>query len=199
MEHTIELALCGTVSVPPQPFELQPDAGLYKLCLCVRRRSGNCDRLPVLVHPEQCPVGRMARGYGLSITGRLGSQWHYDGGRHLMVMAVAQHIQPVHAPPGEGRNRVALHGKLNKPPTLRRTPLGREIADFLLVVDRANADQSFIPCIAWGQQARAICRRAGEGEVQVLGRFQSREYRKQTPQGVCVRRAMEVSVCGFEV
>ena len=76
---------------------------------------------------------------------------------------------------------------------LRRTPLGRSICDVILAVNRHYGRADYLPCIAWGGQAR----RAGwwnvGDRVCVRGRLQSRRYRKVVGSDVVEKVAYEVS------
>lgn len=96
--------------------------------------------------------------------------------------------------PGEGENRLTLAGVLCKAPVRRRTPLGREICDLLLAVNRPYGRADYLPCIAWGSLA-AHCGQMSVGDRLALeGRLQSRRYHKVTPQGEEERTAFEISV-----
>ena len=97
-------------------------------------------------------------------------------------------------------NEVVLVGYICKKPIYRQTPFGREIADLLLAVNRAYNKSDYIPCIAWGRNAR-FCQNLEVGtEVKVVGRVQSRNYEKKHEDGsVETRVAYEVSVGSLEV
>ena len=58
-------------------------------------------------------------------------------------------------------NRIRLSGVLCKPPTLRCTPLGREICDIILAVNRRYGRADYLPLIAWGTVARQTCHSGG--------------------------------------
>ena len=96
---------------------------------------------------------------------------------------------------GRSPNTVFLSGALCKPPSFRTTPFGREIADLMLAVNRSYGKSDYIPCIAWGRTARFASGLSVGDHVQLQGRFQSRVYQKQLPDGtVQERTAYEVSV-----
>ena len=94
----------------------------------------------------------------------------------------------------EDRNRVLLCGTLCKPPKFRRTPLGREICDLMLAVNRAYARSDYLPCICWGRQARQAEQWQVGDRVRLEGRLQSRSYVKLTEEGPVEKTAYEVSV-----
>ena len=116
---------------------------------------------------------------------------HSGQGSKLVITVRVQTLFP--APAQEDCNQVRLVGNLCRKPVYRRTPLGREIADLLLAVNRGCGKADYLPCIAWGGQAR----RAGSWNVGdrvcVRGRLQSRRYRKVIGSDVVEKVAYEVS------
>lgn len=97
-------------------------------------------------------------------------------------------------------NQVLLEGVLCKKPVYRKTPLGREIADVLLAVDRPYGKADYIPCIAWGWNSKVASRLEVGTAVNIQGRIQSREYEKWLSEGEMeVRVAYEVSVSTLTV
>ena len=102
-------------------------------------------------------------------------------------------------PDGTKTNSIWLDGYICKEPIYRKTPLGREIADLLLAVNRPYGKSDYIPCICWGRNARyASGFEVGE-HVQLLGRIQSREYVKRISDTETEKRvAYEVSVSKLE-
>ena len=97
-------------------------------------------------------------------------------------------------------NEVVLNGYVCKKPIYRKTPFGREISDILLAVNRAYNKSDYIPCIAWGRNAR-FCENMEVGtEVKIVGRVQSRTYEKKFEDGRTEQRvAYEVSIGSLEV
>ena len=96
-------------------------------------------------------------------------------------------------------NYIFLDGYICKAPVYRKTPLGREIADLLLAVNRPYGKSDYIPCICWGRNARfADTFQVGE-HIQIWGRIQSREYQKKLDEEVFETRvAYEISVSKLE-
>ena len=95
---------------------------------------------------------------------------------------------------GEDENVVELRGALCKPPNLRVTPLGREICDLMLAVRRRYGRSDYLPCIAWGNCARAAARWDVGAAVWLTGRIQSRAYLKTENGETVEKTAYEVSV-----
>ena len=111
----------------------------------------------------------------------------------LLITAFAQRLLP--CSDEENPNQVQLTGALCKPPSYRTTPFGREIADLMLAVNRSYGKSDYIPCITWGRTARFASHLKVGDKVTLLGRFQSRAYQKQLPDGTVIgKTAYEVSV-----
>jgi len=91
-------------------------------------------------------------------------------------------------------NSVELAGTICKPPTLRQTPLGREICDILLAVNRRYGRSDYLPCITWGQNARLASQLQVGDRLVLLGRLQSREYIKNVDGEALRRTSFEVSI-----
>ena len=116
-------------------------------------------------------------------------------GSKLVITLHAKSLRP-----GEGpnENRLVLAGVLCKPPVLRRTPLGREICDLMLAVNRRYGRADYLPCISWGALARCCGElEVGDG-VRLEGRLQSRAYTKLENGQSRQRTAFEVSVMRLE-
>ena len=153
--------------------------------LSVLRLSGSEDRVNVIAaRPllEQCPV---AAGTPLEVEGEV----------RLVITLYARSLRKGG---GEPANDLVLAGTLCKPPVFRRTPLGREICDLMLAVNRRYGRADYLPCIAWGGLAqRCAGLEVGDG-VRLAGRLQSRSYTK-VEDGVSQQRvAYEVSVMKLE-
>lgn len=91
-------------------------------------------------------------------------------------------------------NEIFLKGFLCKQPVYRKTPLGREIADVLLAVNREYGRTDYIPCIVWGRNARFVSKFEVGNQIQITGRIQSRVYEKTVGNERVKKCAYEVSV-----
>ncbi len=97
-------------------------------------------------------------------------------------------------------NQIYLDGYICKEPVYRKTPLGREIADLLLAVNRPYGKSDYIPCICWGRNARFASNFEVGARCAVWGRIQSREYMKKLSDEQLEKRvAYEVSVSKLEL
>lgn len=164
--------------------------------LSVLRLSGAEDRVNVVAaRPllDACPA---APGGTLEITGEVRSFNNRGGqGSRLVITLYARSLEQAR---GEHINKLELAGVLCKPPILRRTPLGRDICDLMLAVNRRYGRSDYLPCIVWGALAqRCGALSVGEG-VKLEGRFQSRTYQKVTDGVSRERTAFEISVMKLE-
>jgi single-stranded DNA-binding protein len=97
-------------------------------------------------------------------------------------------------------NQIYLNGYICKKPIYRTTPFGREITDILLAVNRPYNKSDYIPCIAWGRNARFSENRAVGDNIKVWGRIQSRTYQKKLESGdILTKVAYEVSISKMEI
>ncbi len=166
----------------------------YTTTLRVPRLSGAEDFLPITISERLLLDTDITAGSLLCLEGQLRSYNKIvEGSGRLLITAFAQRLLPEDN--DENPNRVLLTGALCKPPSYRTTPFGREIADLMLAVNRSYGKSDYIPCITWGRTARyAVGLKTGD-KVQLVGRFQSRNYQKQLPDGTVVTKvAYEVSV-----
>lgn len=164
--------------------------------LCVRRLSGCSDVVNVVAARPllaECP---MEEGLEVEIEGEVRSFNNKSGrGSRLVITLFARGIAPI---AGEHGNTLSLSGVLCKPPILRKTPLGREICDLMVAVNRRYGRADYLPCIAWGALAhRCGALEVGSG-VRLEGRLQSRTYTKVIDGESQERVAYEISVMRME-
>lgn len=167
----------------------------YYATLSVPRLSGAEDLLPITISERLMDDGTIpAVGSRLALDGQLRSYNKVvEGSGRLLITGFAQHL--VDPDSDENPNQVQLTGALCKTPSYRTTPFGREIADLMLAVNRAYGKSDYIPCITWGRTARFASHLNIGDKVTLLGRFQSRPYQKQLPDGTIIAKtAYEVSV-----
>lgn len=167
----------------------------------VRRLSNSVDTIPVMISERLIDVEQDYRGEFLMVSGQFRSYNRHDEQKNRLVLSVfAREVSFIEEElDGAKTNNILLDGYICKLPIYRKTPLGREIADLLLAVNRPYGKSDYIPCICWGRNARfASAFEVGE-HVQVLGRIQSREYVKKLSETETEKRtAYEVSVSKLE-
>jgi len=192
-EHKGEnrISLLGQVAGEGQLTHHNHGVDYYTIPLRVPRLSGAEDVLN-LVTAEADPV-LWQPGAWLYVEGEVRSYNNRTGtGPRLVITVLVRSARPCQ--PSEGINELVLTGVLCKPPVRRRTPMGREICDLLLAVNRPYGRADYLPCIAWGSLA-ALCGSMDVGTtLRLEGRLQSRSYRKVTPTGEEQRVAYEISI-----
>ena len=186
------VVLCGTAAGEPYLSNVNHGESFYKFPLDVPRLSGQCDRLTVVASGALLSQTPVAVGDTVRLTGQLRSFNNKSGqGRRLVISVFARQMETGE---GEPENRIQLSGVICKPPVLRRTPLGREICDVILAVNRRYGRADYLPCIAWGAVAQQTADMGVGRRLTVEGRVQSRTYTKMTPTGAEDRVAYEVSI-----
>ena len=189
-------ALRGTVDALPV-FSHENHGVEYQVFpLAVPRLSGTVDRLNVVAARPLLERRPLTPGDRVEVQGEVRSFNNRTGpGSRLVITLFARSVAPTREEPA---NQLTLAGVLCKPPILRRTPLGREICDLMLAVNRKYGRADYLPCIAWG----ALARRCGGLEVgdglRLEGRLQSRIYQKVVEGVVQDRTAFEISVMRLE-
>ena len=167
----------------------------------VQRLSDSTDIIPLMVSERLMNIEQDFRGVKVMVTGQFRSYNRHEERKNRVVLSVfAREIEILEEPASEVRpNYIFLDGFVCKPPIYRKTPLGREIADVLLAVNRPYGKSDYIPCICWGRNARfADGFQVGE-HIQIWGRIQSREYQKKLSETEFEKRvAYEVSVSKLE-
>lgn len=175
--------------------------GFYMVDVLVKRLSNSDDRIPLMISERLIDVSQNYIGEYIMATGQFRSYNQHEEKKNRLVLSVfVREVSFVEEEmDGAKTNTILLDGYICKRPIYRKTPLGREIADLLLAVNRPYGKSDYIPCICWGRNARfASGFEVGE-HVQVLGRIQSREYVKKLSETETEKRiAYEVSVSKLE-
>ena len=180
----------------------------YIFNLSVPRLSGNADIIPITISERLLELEDLALDKKIIVEGQFRSYNSYENEKNRLVLTVfAKEVKFIENQDEEievskdfTSNEVILNGYICKKPIYRQTPFGREISDILLAVNRAYNKSDYIPCIAWGRNAR-FCENIAVGtEVKIVGRVQSRSYEKKYDDGrVETKVAYEVSVASLEV
>ena len=188
------LSLSGTiVSQPVFSHEIYGE-GFYEMFLEVARLSDQKDVLPITVSERLIAEYELTVGSKISISGQFRSYNKLDDGKsRLMLTVFVREIEEYSA--GKNPNVISLTGYICKPTVYRTTPFAREICDALLAINRAYNKSDYIPCIAWGRNARFLkTLKVGE-KISVSGRIQSRTYQKRMSDDTLVEKtAYEISI-----
>lgn len=175
--------------------------GFYTAMLASERLSGAKDIIPIMVSDRLIDAKEDWAGRFVRVSGQFRSYNKHESEKNRLVLSVFvrefEEIEFEHEEPGSGHdeNHISIDGYICKPPIYRKTPLGREIADILLAVNRPYGKSDYIPCIAWGRNAIFASRIEVGTRLQIEGRIQSREYQKRINDDEYeTRTAYEVSV-----
>ena len=182
----------------------------YIFDLEIPRLSGNSDIIPVTISERIITDEMLTQGKKLLVKGQFRSYNSYENEKNKLILTVfAKDIIEVNEEENTQNemvkkdvitNEVVLIGYICKKPIYRQTPFGREISDILLAVNRAYNKSDYIPCIAWGRNARFAGGLEVGSHLQVSGRVQSREYTKKIGEEEVERRvAYEVSVSKIDL
>ena len=173
----------------------------FMVNIAVCRLSSSYDIIPVMVSERLVDVKSDYRGCIMQACGQFRSYNSHDEAKNRLVLSVfAREITFLEENEEEQNpNHIFLDGYVCKKPVYRKTPLGREIADVLLAVNRPYGKSDYIPCICWGRNARFVEQFEVGTHIQLWGRIQSREYQKKIGEDEYEKRvAYEVSVSKLE-
>ncbi len=176
--------------------------GFYYFMLDVPRLSDSNDRIPVTISERLASKDKLEIGTVIEVEGQFRSYNSYNNdGNRLLLTVFARDITFLEDEKKiKNPNQIYLNGYICKKPIYRTTPFGREITDILLAVNRPYNKSDYIPCIAWGRNARFSENRAVGDNIKVWGRIQSRTYQKKLESGeILTKVAYEVSISKMEV
>ena len=191
--------LCGIVMSELEFSHKTYGEVFYTFVLGVQRRSGYVDELNVMVSERLIYDNPPRRNQFLEIKGQIRTYNEMAGGKNkLNVVVFAREIY-LCEDFGYYENYIYLEGYLCKIPIRRTSPLGRDICDMMVAVNRMYNKSDYIPCIAWGRNAGYGEQLAVGTRLLLEGRLQSREYKKKLEDGIVeTRKAFEVSILKME-
>ena len=188
--------LIGVMSAPPAFSHASRGESFYTFALDVARLSGTTDTINIVARSELLSAVEACDTEKLCITGELRSFNNKSGeGAKLVITVFAKEILPCSE---NDLNLICLTGTLCKPPNLRVTPMGRDICDLMLAVNRKYGRSDYLPCITWGLKAREASYWDTGTTVSLEGRIQSRRYIKLIGGEAVEKTAFEVSVTEIE-
>ena len=178
------------------------DEKFYKFYIETNRLSEFSDKLPVIISERVTNLNELNEGDILHISGQFRSYNEpTETGKSRLVLSIfTKKIEKINDESILTLNDATFVGYICKAPIYRKTPLGREIADLLVAVNRTYKKSDYIPCILWGRNAK-YCENLEIGTmVKLNGRIQSRKYEKKQPDGnVIEKTAYELSVSKFSI
>ncbi len=167
----------------------------YSTKIKIHRLSDTYDTLPITISERLLQEVNIKENNLVDVVGQLRSYNKNIDNRNKLVLTVfAREINVVNEETKDP-NSIFLDGYICKDPIYRKTPLGREITDLLVAINRPYNKSDYIPSIVWGRNAKfAKSLKVGD-RIQMWGRVQSREYEKKLDNGDVQKRvAYEVSI-----
>ena len=196
-----EVFLRGTVDSPLTYSHEVYGEGFYSFFIKIFRLSNISDRICVTVSERLIKESDICEGMDVAVEGQFRSYNNYSQeGNKLILTVFARDIFFTEESGEKNPNQIYLNGFLCKEPVYRTTPFGREITDLLIAVNRAYNKSDYIPCIAWGRNARFSSTLAVGDNIKIWGRIQSREYQKKIGEEETITKtAYEISVSKMEI
>lgn len=170
--------------------------GFYNFNIAVKRLSGSDDVIPVMVSERLFDMKDIVINRYIKVEGQIRSYNNCTGERNHLVISVF--AREIFYDDCDNENIIELNGFICRKPVYRTTPMGREISDLLIAVNRAYNKSDYIPCIVWGRNARFAGKLEVGDNIKIAGRIQSRRYQKKTDAGTEEKTAYEVSVSRIE-
>ena len=174
----------------------------YIFYVLTKRLSGYVDRIPLMISERLIDVSANLIGQSIYVTGQFRSFNRHEEKKNRLVLSVfVRELEFLDEIDEEiESNQIFLDGYVCKEPIYRKTPLGREIADLLIAVNRSYGKSDYIPCICWGRNDIFASGFDIGTRLRVWGRIQSREYIKKISETEYeTRTAYEVSISQMEV
>lgn len=170
----------------------------YVMNVVTKRSSGTEDKIPVMVSERLLDVTEDHIGENVEIEGEYRSRNVRENEKSRLELHLFARRIYIAEEEAADRNEIILNGYICKTPIYRTTPLGREICDVLIAVNRAYSKSDYIPCVVWGRNARFVSGLEVGAQVKLTGRIQSREYVKKHEDFSETKTAYEVSVAIVE-
>lgn len=172
----------------------------YRGHIQANRASGFVDEVPILISERIINVNDSWNGRRVRVSGQFRSyNQHIDDKAKVILNVFVEEIEEIEEMASD-ENEIEMIGFVCKAPTYRKTPLGREISDLLIAVNRQYGQSDYIPCVAWGRNARYTHSFELGKKIHISGRVQSREYTKKLSENESeIRTAYEVSIGMLEV
>ncbi len=199
--ETNSAVLIGVVLSLPMISHKSYGETFYSFSVGVDRKSGYQDIIQIIVSERLIWNIEFAHGDHVKILGQIRTyNEEQDGRNKLNVVIFAREFELCEVSSKiEHENKINLEGFICKKPIGRISPLGREICDIMLAVNRMYNKSDYIPCIAWGRNAGYASNLSVGTKISISGRIQSREYRKRDSEGnVTIKTAYEVSIIKLE-
>lgn len=185
------LQLKGKIIETPTYSHSVLGEGFFETKLEVKRLSTEVDILPVTISERLISGLKVGDEIGIKGQFRSYNKIEETHSKLMLTVFVREIIDPNEI---DQSNNIGLVGYICKEPIYRTTPFGREIADVLLAVNRAYNKSDYLPCIAWGRNARFVKDLQIGEKLEINGRVQSRNYQKKIGDELVTKTAYEISI-----
>ena len=191
-ENNNQVVLKGKIKELPVYSHTVMGEGFFEMYIEVQRLSKEVDILPVTI--SERIIDNFVLGQEIGILGQFRSYNKVSDNKSKLMLTifVKELVDPSEI---NEINQIYLVGYICKEPVYRTTPFGREICDILIAVNRSYNKSDYLPCIAWGRNARFVKDLAIGEKLEVQGRIQSRKYQKKSDSGLTETKiAYEISL-----
>ena len=190
--------IAGEVVSEPKFSHQVFDEKFFEFDLKVTRLSDSFDIIPITISEKLLLGNDVMVGSKICGNGQFRSYNKLEDGRSKLLLTVfLREITPFIE--SENPNYIEITGYVCKEPVFRTTPFKREISDVLLAVNRSYNKSDYLPCIAWGRNARFVKNFNIGDKVMLTGRIQSRDYQKKINDEFVTKTAYEVSLNRIEL
>ena len=182
MEENNKISLVGEVISSPKLSHETHNEKFYTVKVDVKRLSGDIDTLEIIISEKLYDIEKIELGTRYYIEGEIRSYNYYvseSERRKLVINIFAKNLSIAEETDDECLNSFELVGHICKKPIYRKTPFDREISDILLAVNRLYGKSDYLPCIAWGRNAKFASTLEIGDKIKITGRMQSRQYTKK--------------------
>lgn len=182
MEENNKISLVGEVISAPKLSHETHNEKFYTVKVDVKRLSGDIDTLEIIISEKLYDIDKIELGIRYYIEGEIRSYNYYVSEterRKLVINIFAKNLSIAEETDDECLNNFELVGHICKKPIYRKTPFDREISDILLAVNRLYGKSDYLPCIAWGRNAKFASTLEIGDKIKITGRMQSRQYTKK--------------------
>ncbi|MDD4111010.1 MAG: single-stranded DNA-binding protein [Clostridia bacterium] len=198
MMNNNKVFLTGTITSEPEFSHETFGEGFYELKMSVARLSEYNDLIPITVSEKLLVKDAFKVGNKVAVKGQFRSYNKIiDGISRLVLTVFVREVSEIDDTMNP--NIIEVVGYICKPPIYRTTPFKREICDLLVAVNRAYNKSDYLPCIAWGRNAKYIKDVEVGKQVSIVGRIQSREYQKKVGEELVAKIAYEISVNKIQI
>ena len=190
--------IAGTIlNVPEYSHEVMGEE-FYECTLSVKRLSGCCDLVPITISERLIKEYELEKGSKIAFSGQFRSYNKQQQDKNRLILAVfVREVLPYDET--QNSNIVEINGYVCKEPVYRTTPFKREICDVLIAVNRSYNKSDYLPCIAWGRNAKYVKDCKVGDNIKLAGRIQSRTYQKKISETETIEKmAFEISLSKIE-